>query len=269
MLGEAGEDAQLDVGGRAHVQRHPLARQPLDQRRVLDGAGTVVDAPHAEQVDHVAHPVRPGRLAGVCGHAEPELGRLTVGAGELPAVQPGRLLVAVQAEADHTRRCVAAEPVHQLLGPFASLVAADGGDQPAVGVAVVRRPVEAGADGGDQVAVADVRPVARAGHHLGVDDAVAGHPRGVAVGDLLGDLGSAEEVAPPLTRAQQVVQAGVRVEPVDRPWHRLAERGGELRDRLRLDAGLEVDVDLDLGQRADLVEHGRSRVATALAHVRC
>ena len=54
VVGEPVEDAQLEVRQRADGQRDALAREPLDQRRVLDAAHAVVDALGVQQVERLS-----------------------------------------------------------------------------------------------------------------------------------------------------------------------------------------------------------------------
>jgi predicted outer membrane lipoprotein len=57
------EHAQLDVGQRAHRERHALARQALHQGRVLGAAHAVVDALHLQHVERGADVGRRALLA--------------------------------------------------------------------------------------------------------------------------------------------------------------------------------------------------------------
>ncbi|MCY1307573.1 hypothetical protein D9M70_575030 [compost metagenome] len=65
MVAQVRVDLELDVGQRAHRQRHALARQALDQRGIVDGMHAVVDALDLEDVECVGDVLRRTFLAGV------------------------------------------------------------------------------------------------------------------------------------------------------------------------------------------------------------
>ena len=65
MLLEPGEDAQLDIGERAHGQRHPLGRQTVDEPRILDAAHPVIDPLDPEHVERLPDVLGRPLLAGV------------------------------------------------------------------------------------------------------------------------------------------------------------------------------------------------------------
>ena len=66
-------DAQLEVRERADGQRHALADQPLDQRRILERAVAVVDAVDVQEVERLPDVVGRSLLAGMGDPLQPAL----------------------------------------------------------------------------------------------------------------------------------------------------------------------------------------------------
>ena len=65
MVGEASDDAELEVGQRADGERDLLADQAVDERGVLVAANTVVDALDLEQIERLADVTGGAFFAGV------------------------------------------------------------------------------------------------------------------------------------------------------------------------------------------------------------
>ena len=74
MLLQAGDDAGLDVRGRAQVQGHVAVSQPFDERRILGGAHAVRNSLDPE-VQYLAHALGARDLARMGRESEPRLAR--------------------------------------------------------------------------------------------------------------------------------------------------------------------------------------------------
>jgi hypothetical protein len=96
------EDAQLDVGQRAHRQRHARRRQALHQRRVFGAAHAVVDALHLQHVQRSLDVGRRAFFAGMGHEVQAEFAAAREHAREL--LRRVAAFAAVQAHADEVFR---------------------------------------------------------------------------------------------------------------------------------------------------------------------
>jgi hypothetical protein len=55
VTAQIGRHLQLPVAERAHGERHLLAGEPRDQRRVVHGVHAVFDPAHRERVQRLLH----------------------------------------------------------------------------------------------------------------------------------------------------------------------------------------------------------------------
>ena len=266
---EVGEHAERDVGGRAELAHHLPRREQLEQARVLDGAHTVAEAPRAEQLHRVAHAARPPELARVRHRDQPGVTGQPERLGELPG-HAARLVVG-QPEPDHPPAGEAPGQPGERLG-VAGVAGAVAGDHEGGSDAGRRRAsgqrVQHQLDG--RLQPAEPRCVrrgvdlqlqpARAGRRLVLDELAHDPP------DLLGpDEQVARGVVQPLEpvppaqpgdvdpRAAGVEQAGR--EPA-------ALLLGQRRERRRPHAPGQVQVQVRLGQRAQVARGGQGHAVS-------
>ena len=94
----SGDDAELEVGERADGERHLLARQPLDQSRVLERAVAMVEPVDLQNVERLVDIIGRTFLAGMGDALQPERGgrredprELRRRMAELGGIEPDRL----------------------------------------------------------------------------------------------------------------------------------------------------------------------------------
>lgn len=259
MLGHRAEDAQAQVGQRADGERDRLARQPGDQRRVLDRTHAVIDARRAEQVERLDHVGRRPLLAGVGDHRLAEFAAARENPRELARRMP--LLRRIEAEAMN--------PVKPGLGLgqrgerlFLAEMAQEAEDQQAADAPALAPDAQALLEAVEHRPVGDAarRVGLRIEEDLGMDDVIRRRPLEVSEHQVAEIVGGAQHVGAGVVEVEEGLQA---VEIVGRPQRRLvgirqrdAVAAGQRKGQIRLERALDMHMQLGLGHAAGKIENG-------------
>ena len=256
---EVGAAAGADVGGDVDLDGDLLVGEDFEELGVVLGGEAVADALGAD-VD--GGPDAGGAfdgaagLAGVGGEAEAGGGGFGVGVAEEGCGAAG--FVATDADADDGGVLTAelgglAEDAGGLVGAEV----ADGVDEPVEGGAELLLGADAGAlDGGDEGLDVGLLPViddAEGDVDLGVDNALGGQGADHVVGDELVVVGGLQAGADGLEGVEEAKEVAVGVEGAGVGE---GEGGGVVALRegdegFGFDGAFEVEVELDLGERAE------------------
>jgi hypothetical protein len=213
----------------------------------------VIDAVGPEQFDGVAHALRPARLAGMHGAAQPGRRRAAEGFGKTrPGAACGRF-VAVDRQSHDARMAPGAEILDQLHRLGLRLRA-----QQADAQAHRRQPVLLGLakSGVERVEhrtqpAPPRAPVRRVDDQVGITGAVAGQ----AAAEVARQVGQAfravGQMTGPVEELEEVGQALEAEQRFARPRHRHAGGPRPAFERRRLEGAFEVHVHLGLGQRLE------------------
>ncbi len=248
MIFDRPDDAQLDVGQGTDGQRHPRRGQAAHQGGIAERGVAVVDAPHLQDVERLAHVVRGPLLAGV------RHGQEALGAGPREDLRElARRMVALgRIETDgHDAVAVGQRRLQGGHGLFGAAVAQEAENQPRADAEPRALMLQGAGDALDR---------GREGHpaglrieeDLGVQHALAARAFQIGTGQLIEIALAAQHVHALIVEIEEVLQVAEVVGGAQ-GLDRVVRQGdavslGQGEGELRLQAALDVEVQLGLGQ---------------------